>query len=71
MGKKKAKALGGRPALYPFDQWTNGEVHVIDLKKLKKTREAVTEAVRRRSRKLGRHCEVLRKGRHLLTIQFH
>lgn len=71
MRKKKAKALGGRPAIYPFDQWTNGEVHLVDLRKLKKTREAVTEAVRRRSRKLRRHCEVLRKGSHFVTIQFY
>lgn len=71
MAKKKTNALGGRPAIYPFDRWTDGNIHVVDLRKLKKTREAVTEAVRRRSRKIRRHCEVLQKGKYLLSIQFH
>ncbi len=62
--------LGGRPASYPFDKWTNGDVHVIDYAKMKRSRQAVTEALRRHSRKLGRHCNVYRAGNGKLKIQF-
>ena len=80
MTKKKQKAQatcqapskhpGGRPSLYPLDLWFNGKPHTINYRKLGKTRQAVTEALRRRARKLGGHIEVYQAGGTDLDIQF-
>jgi len=71
MPKKKPKLnLGGRPASYPFEQWCNGKPHIVDLKKLNRSREAVTQAVRRRALKLKVQCCVLRKDDNKLQVQF-
>ena len=71
MAKKKPKLnLGGRPAIYPFDKWCDGKSHVIDLKKLSRSREAVTQAVRRRATKLKVQCSVIQESDHHLRIQF-
>lgn len=66
----QSKHPGGRKPCYPFDRWFNGKQHTIDYKKLGKTREAVTEALRRRARKLGGHVEVYQAGGTDLDVKY-
>ncbi len=69
MTKKPSKSYGGRPATYPLDLWCDGEVHVIHLDKIKKSRQAVTEALRRRGRKLRCHVQIVKQGSRGLVVQ--